>query len=434
MFGKYPPIEGGVSMRTYWLAHGLARLGHTVHVITNAKEVNLPYRMFMRDEDWARCEEQYGVGSVQVHWTEAYGQRQWHIPSSTPFITKLASMGLELTQSQTIDLIYAHYMEPYGVAAHIVARATGLPFVMRPAGSDVGRLWPLPQFGALYNHVFTSADAVICGPTVAQKMVDVGVEPARIARNPERHVRLRDLFLPAGPTLDVDLLRIQILNGSDDQFRNSLFGEFDPSLSYFGIYGKLGKAKGTQSLLATFKKMHDRDLPVGLLVMAHERPAALNAFRVYVTANGLEKRVCQLPFLPHWRVPEFIRRCIAVCCLEQDFPIKFHDPVIAREVLMCGGCLVGSTEIIQKLPEAHRLIDGYNCIAVQDVNNIEDLEQKLISIVEYPDRVEQMRLKARQYAVEIDKSNTFPRRLESILSDIAHRDRRRPKIFQQGSD
>jgi len=36
LFGKYPPIQGGVSMRTYWTAHELAKRGHTVHVVTNA--------------------------------------------------------------------------------------------------------------------------------------------------------------------------------------------------------------------------------------------------------------------------------------------------------------------------------------------------------------------------------------------------------------
>jgi hypothetical protein len=56
IIGKYPPIQGGVSMRTYWHAHGLATLGHEVHVVTNAKEAVSPFRMYMRAEDWARCE------------------------------------------------------------------------------------------------------------------------------------------------------------------------------------------------------------------------------------------------------------------------------------------------------------------------------------------------------------------------------------------
>ena len=60
-----------------------------------------------------------------------------------------------------------------------------------------------------------------------------------------------------------------------------------------------------------------------------------------LAALGLADRVLQIPFLPHWRVPEFLRGCLAVCCLEQGFPIEFHAPMIPREVLLCGTCLVG---------------------------------------------------------------------------------------------
>src|SRR5215467_10725746 len=108
LFGKYPPIQGGVSMRTYWTAHELAKRGHTVHVVTNAREASLPYRMFMRDEDWARCEAQYGEGSVTVHWTE-WEKREWHIPTGTAFATKLASLGLDVARREGIDLIYSYY-------------------------------------------------------------------------------------------------------------------------------------------------------------------------------------------------------------------------------------------------------------------------------------------------------------------------------------
>ena len=67
VIGKFPPIQGGVSMRTYWTAHALAMRGHEVHVVTNAKEVRPPFRMHMRAEDWTRCEARYDAGSVTVH-------------------------------------------------------------------------------------------------------------------------------------------------------------------------------------------------------------------------------------------------------------------------------------------------------------------------------------------------------------------------------
>ena len=59
IIGKFPPIQGGVSARTYWGAHDLAARGHEVHVVTNAKEVRPPFRMHMRRQDWKRCEATY---------------------------------------------------------------------------------------------------------------------------------------------------------------------------------------------------------------------------------------------------------------------------------------------------------------------------------------------------------------------------------------
>jgi glycosyltransferase involved in cell wall biosynthesis len=416
--GKYPPIEGGVSMRTFWAAHGLAKLGHSVHVVTNAKEVGAPYRMFMRQEDWAFCNARYATGSVTVHWTHPYPRRQWHIPAGMPYITKLASLGLELADDGAIDIVHSYYAEPYCIAGHLIAQAKELPHVVRTAGTDVGRLWSLPQFVALYNHVFRSAAAVICGPIAAQKMIEAGVEPSRLALDPEL-VPLHDLFMPEGDELDVALLRQQASTSTNPHFRDSSFGEFDPSLSYFGLYGKLLKEKGAYALLEAFKTLLSTGVRAGLLVMAHEPLAERNAFAAYLKANALEPYVCQLPYLPHWRVPEFIRRCAAVCCLEQNFPIKFHTPVIAREVITCGGCLIASIELMQKLPGGAELIDRGGCIAVSDVSRADDLAAKLAWVLNHPADVSRLRHEARRHGVAIDAGNAFPRRLESILAEIS---------------
>src|SRR5262249_58789389 len=101
-----------------------------------------------------------------------------------PYITKLTSLGLELAAREPIDVIYSHYAEPYGVAAHILAQTIGVPHVARTAGSDAGRLWSLPQFIALYAHIFRSANAVICGPSVVEKMLEAGGGAAPTAPRP----------------------------------------------------------------------------------------------------------------------------------------------------------------------------------------------------------------------------------------------------------
>jgi hypothetical protein len=130
---------------------------------------------------------------------------------------------------------------------------------------------------------------------------------------------------------------------------------------------------------------------VGFIAMAHGWPALEQKFRARAAELGIADRIRQIPFLPHWRVPEFLRSCLAVCCLEQDFPIVFHTPVIAREVLTCGRCLVASTEVIRKLPDHVRLPDGYGCVAIPDVQGIGALAARLAAMVRALSRLQRLR-------------------------------------------
>ena len=133
IIGKFPPIQGGVSMRTYWTAHRLAAQGHEVHVVTNAREVRPPFRMHMRAEDWRRCDGKYGIGSVTVHWTDPVDGSQSYIPMASPFVTKLTAIAARVHSQCPFDVVFSHYLEPYGVAGHLVAQMTGLPHVVRAA-------------------------------------------------------------------------------------------------------------------------------------------------------------------------------------------------------------------------------------------------------------------------------------------------------------
>ena len=268
--------------------------------------------------------------------------------NSTSHVTKLASIGLRVAREHRLDLIYSHYLEPYSVAAHLVAQTMGLPHIVRTAGSDAGRLWLLPQYQGLYDEILAAAEAIICSPGVASKMAAVAGPAAQVISTPGKHENLSDLFSPGGPALDIESLEQEATAHCGTEFHQQFYGTFDPSRQYVGVYGKLGKDKGTFALLAALKSMKSAGRRVGLLVMAHERPSAQHRFRDLVQDYGLQDAIVQIPFLPHWRVPDFIRACIAVCCLEQNFPIKFHDPVVAREVMLCGGCLIASANSLEK--------------------------------------------------------------------------------------
>jgi len=418
IIGKYPPIQGGVSMRTYWHAHGLAALGHEVHVVTNAKEAVSPLRMYMRPEDWARCQASYGAGSVTVHWTDPVDRSQSYIPMASPFVTKLAGTAAGVHAKAAFDVIYSHYLEPYGVAGHLAAEILGVPHVTRMAGSDAGRLWHHPQFEALYDHVLKSAEAVIAVGTVAERAIVRGVAADRIT--PGGYFSIPEqLFTPLGPRLDLNALRNDVAR--DPDFRELLWGELVPTLPHFGVYGKLGDRKGSFALLAAMHRLKRSGRDVGLVVLAQGDPKVQERFRKEAGELGLADRILQLPFIPHWRVPEFLRGCLAVCCLEQDFPIGIHSPIIPREVLMAGTCLVGSTEVIRKLPSYDRLPHGYGCIAIEDVDEIDALSERLAAIADDPDTAAAIGRRGHRFAAELQRD--MPQALERILTFAAARRR-----------
>jgi hypothetical protein len=153
-------------------------------------------------------------------------------------------------------------------------------------------------------------------------------------------------------------------------------------------------------------------LDVGLVALAHGPPTVQNRFRAHAAKLGLSDRILQIPFLPHWRVPEFLRGCLAVCCLEQGFPIEFHAPMIPREVLLSGTCLVSSTELIRKLRSFERLPHGCGCIAIEDVNDVDALREALVLIVRNPRAGMAIGMRGRRFALELQRDIPFPQILE----------------------
>jgi glycosyltransferase involved in cell wall biosynthesis len=400
-------------MRTYWTAHGLSALGHEVHVVTNAKEAAPPFRMHMREEDWQRCEAMNGIGSVAVHWTDPVDRSQSYLPMASPFVSKLAGVAAAVHSASPLDLVYSHYLEPYGVAGHLAAEMADVPHVVRMAGSDAGRLWHHPQLEALYDHVLRSAAVVIAGDTVAERAIARGVEPRRIAVGGGYRVP-PGLFTPVGPRLDFGRLKAEIREGSGE-LRDTLWGELPGGLPYFGVFGKLGEQKGSFALLAAMQRLKQAGIDVGLVALAHGRSDIERRFRGRVQELGLADRVLQIPFIPHWRVPEFLRGCLAVCCLEQDFPIGFHAPIVPREVLLCGTCLVASTEVIHKLPHWEQLPHGYGCVAIENVNDVAELGERLAAVAVEPSLTADVGRRGRDFALKLQERIDFPDWLDRIV-------------------
>jgi glycosyltransferase involved in cell wall biosynthesis len=375
---KYPPIEGGVSALSYRIVMSLAAAGHQVSVVTNADEVEDDYRIWMRPQDRDRLEAVFpNGGSVTLVATSPVSRKMsMHIPHSKPFTTKLASLATEEIRRIDAEVVFSYYFEPYGLAAHLAAQWTGTPHVLQHAGSDRTRLLAHPELSLAYREILRRADLVVTQPGT--------IEGFGVAT--ERVFQLKPLGLPVAFTdpdsraLDVDATIAQLAAAGHPWITNS--APMPRDRATFGIYGKLGEQKGSYDLVAALARLSSTGRAFNLLVMAggHERERFLEAVR----AADLADQTWTLPFLPHWRVPEFLRSLTAACFLERRFPVAIHTPGIPHEILTVGTCLVVSQEIADKQYFRDELRSGDNAYIVHDPSDVDELADTLGSIADDP--------------------------------------------------
>lgn len=336
MVCKYPPIQGGVSAETYWTANALAELGHSVCVLTNANEVESAYRITLTSEDERLLLGYRKRNAIRVISTQM-DPMHVYVPQNNPSVSKLISKGIEIISEWRPDFIFGWYLEPYGVAALFLSSQTGVPFIIRHAGSDIGRLMPTPQLSALYSVVLRKASVVLTSPYHHSYFKSVGVAEENLVR--PVFTRLPgDIFYPTDKTFEGDELTV-------------------------GIYGKAGRSKGTFQAASAVRQLHNEGIKIRL--EAHWGGRDLERFRCEFEGAGIsEAYLAVRPFIPHWAIPAFIRRCHMVLFLEHNFRIPFHTPGIPYEVWACGTHLVTTEEIAQK-PHIVPYIDSRNTTLIR---------------------------------------------------------------------
>ena len=410
--GKYPPIQGGVCATTYWMAHGLAERGHQIHVVTNADEVEGAYRIQLAEEQGEWYEPHYPEvgGFVRIHKTRPFNSlRLAHIPLANPFVSKLAALATDTVREQGCELIFAYYFEPYAVAGYLASLWTGKPLVIRHAGSDLDRLMRNPELATTYREILCSAAGVVTRMDLVERFVGMGVDPKKIfiGRSPALRGRV---FRPDAPPLDVGEVLRQVQHPMPIEQSRA----FDPRRPTLGIYGKVGVAKGSFDLVESLARLQREGLEFNFLAMTQGRDFA--RFRSALMDSGLADRTWLLPFLPHWKVPEFLCACTAVCFLERDFPIKIHGPMVAREILSCGRCLVLSGEIARKQVYYRDLEDGENFVLVEDPKDHAELAGKLREIVQDPERAAAIGRRGRDLVADTFEFPVFIDQFEQLFT------------------
>lgn len=348
MICKYPPIQGGVSAECYWTAQTLAEMNQEVRVTTNAGEVEKAYRIEMNAEGQERLTGFRRPGMLQMH-TTAPDPRHVFIPQTNPYVSKLLSISLEQIEEWRPDFIWASYLEPYGVVAFLLSKLTGIPYVFRHAGSDIGRLMLTSQLKTLHREVLRNAQLIMTKPAHHDRFATLDISRNRLTESVSTKLR-PELFFPTPLSIGAPL-RI-------------------------GTYGKTGEAKGTGVLLEAFAHLTQEGNE--LEMKAHWGGRDLPKYLEQINLLGISDTVHADRFIPHWRIPRFIHSRDIMLFLENRFSISFHHPSVPLEVIACGRPIITTREVADKPTYRQLLREGENAFIIEGEVTVPRVAKKIV--------------------------------------------------------
>lgn len=394
MISKYPPIEGGVSARVYWLAKTLGERGHDIHIITNAQEVENEYK-----EKIDNNEQEYIPKNVHLH-SIGPNTNPWHIPFSKAYAERIANLAIDVIKKYDIQLIDSHYTLPYGVAAFIAKNITGRPQILRHAGSDIGKLFASSSYNTLFRAIFQRVDRIITIPPLEKMFLSSGIPESKIAFDEKVSVDTKAFNPEVSPFPLAEYIKREIPKY--------------PIITYIGKINYYWKSKGLYELIEAVEGIKDDFL---LLFVANGR--GLGEFQNLVREKNLEKRSIFIGFVPPWKIPSIIKLSTCVVVPEREFPIQHHTPILPREVMAVGKCLILSKELYDTGCYGN-LSDRENVLLI-DPKNIEQFRTVIKDIIRRPDTASRIGQNAYKASREIENFREYIDHTVDLYTSLAEK-------------
>ncbi|MBI2472016.1 MAG: glycosyltransferase [Planctomycetes bacterium] len=386
---KYPPIEGGESAKAYWLAKALGEKGHEVHIVTNAWEVESSYREQIDAEDLSF---NFQPKNVHVHNTDPFIEPAY-IPYSKPYTEKIASLAIDIIKEYDLQLIDSWYILPYVISGFLAKTLTGKPQIMRHAGSDMSRLLSSPYLGTLFTSIFGKVDKIVTYPSMRERFLSLGIPEEKLFYNTKVSIDTK-AFNPEVKPIDLSLYTNRNINL--------------PIITYIG---KTGITKGIYELAEASSKIKDDFL---LLFVSKGRD--LDKFKETIKKLGLQDKTLFIDFVPPWKIPSIIKRSTCVLIPERDFPVIQHTPILPREVMAVGKCMILSNELYAKRRSPDMQDEG-NLITV-DPKNIEEFKGKLEKVIKQPEYAERIGKAASVVSKKIERFDEYVEDIINLYKEI----------------
>jgi glycosyltransferase involved in cell wall biosynthesis len=173
-----------------------------------------------------------------------------------------------------------------------------------------------------------------------------------------------------------------------------------PIITYIGKINYYWESKGLIELVEAAK-----DIKEDFLLLFFSNGKGLKEFKMFLEEHGLTGKSVFLNFLPPWKIPSVIRLSTCVVLPERDFPVKYHVPILPKEVMAMGKCLILGKEIAYNKYYGN-LIDRENVLLV-DPKNIPSFRNVIEFIIRNPEEVAEIGRKAYEASKAVDDFNEF---------------------------
>ncbi len=388
---KYPPIEGGVSAQSYWLAKALGEKGHSVYVVSNCWEAEPRYREHIESNEMQLLEPK----NVELFSTSP--EFRSSIPFSRYYESRIASIALDIIKKYDIDAVYSHYLLPYGVSALLVKKLTNKPWLLQHAGSDITRLFSFSQLKSVFVECFSNADKIIGYSNTMEKMIEHNLDANKLV-HAARSINLKEFNPDAKP------------------FDFSKFGVGEET-AIFTYFGKISGLKKTYEFVNAASAIKDEDFRIAFVTEAGNSAEEL---KEHARKLSVLDKLVFVPFIPPWQVPGIMKSSSCIVCPESEetpyLPKGTHGPQIAREAMAVGRPAIIGRGVKEK--GIYKNTTESNDILVVDPENRQEFSDALKFIIKNKEKSEEIGRNARKFSEQNEKFENYTNSMEAIFNSL----------------
>jgi len=333
---KYPPIQGGISAKTYWLAQGLAERGIETYVVSNGNCVEEEYYI-----DDAPPEI---PSNLSIHFIDP--DIPWHIPYSELYIARMLDKTLEVINEHKIDFIDTHYLIPYGIVGYLASKISGIPYIVRHGGSDLVKFLKDGISKHLLRNVIQDAAAIITDD-----------KNRGLFENINSKVLVLPRYIP-----------------DEKYFKPSIIPHEMPTFAYIGKINYYWKYKSLDKIVSIFSGIKEEHK---LLLVGQGK--GYKEFSRFVESSGLKSYEFR-QFVHPANMPNLLSNIDCLLYFAQDNPIRDFSNIVG-EALLSGVSLITDKTMDIKEYRKYIEIESSNQIIFLQLDEIETVQERISGLI-----------------------------------------------------